>query len=114
MKLDKTYLKEAPIELRNFNLTDYKLIFDGYATMKKCPNVLRVLLFEKIIVFLHKQEDKYILKPFDNMKIPIVKLYRTIIRSNATDNKSFFLISQTDHDSQMLELITFSEAESQQ
>ncbi|XP_070503861.1 rho guanine nucleotide exchange factor 12-like [Chironomus tepperi] len=111
MKLDKTYLKEAPIEFRNLNLTDYKLIFDGYVTMKKCPNILRLLLFENMVVILHKQEDKYILKPFDNMKLPIVKLYRTIIRSNAIDNKSFFLISQTDHDSQMLELIAMSEAE---
>lgn len=113
LKLDKTYLKEAPLEFRNFNLIDYKLIFDGYVTMKKSPNVIRVLLFEKIIVFLHKQDDKYILKPFDNVKLPIVKLYCTIIRANAIDNKSFFLISQTNHDSQMLELIATNEAECQ-
>jgi hypothetical protein len=113
MKLDKTYLREAPLEYRNFNLTDYKLIFDGYVTMKKCPNILRILLFEKMIVILHKHEDRYFMKPFDNMKLPIVKLYRTIIRSNAIDNKSFFLISQTDRDSQMLELIAMNEAECQ-
>lgn len=101
------------MEFRKFNLLDYKLIYDGCALMKKCPMVLRVLLFEKIIVFLHKQDDKYFLKSCESMKLPIVKLHRTIVRPNAIDCKSFFLISQTDNDSQMLEINTFTETECQ-
>ena len=79
--------------------------------MKKSAIVLRVLLFEKFLVFLHKQDDKYFLRSYENMKLPIVKLHTTIVRSNAIDNKSFFLISQANNDSQMLELNLFTEAE---
>lgn len=112
MKLDKSFfIREGLIEYRNFNLMDHKLIYDGYAMVKKCPITLRVLLFEKYLVFLHKQEDKYFLRSWDSMKFPIVKLHTTIIRSNATDKRSFFLISEGNKDSQMLELNLFTDAE---
>lgn len=96
-----------------FNLLDYKLIHDGYLTLKKGAIPMRVLLFEQIIVFLHKHDDKYLLKSCENAKFPIIKTQNVIVRSNAANSRSFYLIVQTDDASQMLELISKNEDECQ-
>lgn len=103
--------KDASNELKSFNLLSQKLIHDGFLTAKKGAIPLRVLLFEKILVLLHKCDDKYILRACDNMKIPIIKLHHVLVRSNAANIRSFFVIIQNDHISQMLELISSNEAE---
>ena len=105
--------KDASAELNSFNLLNYKLIHDGFLTAKKGAIPLRVLLFENILVLLHKFDDKFLLRACTNMKIPIIKLHHAIVRSNAVENRSFFLIIQNKEVSQMLELISSSESECQ-
>lgn len=112
-KLDKTaFEREAPQEYKNINLLDFKLIHDGYLILKKGAIPMRVLLFEQILVLLFKQDDKYFLKTFENLKTPIMKINQVIVRSNAVDPKSFYLIYQTDRNSQMIELIASNEVNS--
>lgn len=72
---------------------------------------MRVLLFEQIIVFLHKHDEKYLVKSCENAKFPIIKTQNAIVRSNAANLRSFFLIVQTDDTPQMLELISKNEDE---
>ncbi|XP_070505008.1 rho guanine nucleotide exchange factor 12-like isoform X1 [Chironomus tepperi] len=121
-KLDKSsYEKEAPNEFKNLDLTNYKLIHDGFLTIKKGTIQLRVLLFENMIVLLQKQDDKYLMKSFANptgigdnvMVSPITKICNTIVRLNAVDNRAFFLINQSDQNSQMLELTAPTQHESE-
>lgn len=121
-KLDKSsYEKEAPNEFKNLDLTNYKLIHDGLLTIKKGTVQLRVLLFENMIVLLQKQDDKYLMKSFANptgigdnvMVSPITKICNTIVRLNAVYNRAFFLINQTDQNSQMLELTAMTQQESE-
>jgi hypothetical protein len=114
LKLDKSqFEKEAPPEFKNFNLMSYKLLNTGYMIMKKGQQPLRVLLFEKVLVLLRKYEDRFVLKSCDNLKFPVMKMHSIIVRSNAADNKSFFLICQNDENSQMVELIALNEEEAQ-
>jgi hypothetical protein len=82
---------------------------------------LRVLLFENMIVLLQKTDEKYLMKSFANptgigenaMVSPITKICNTIVRLNAVDNRAFFLINQTDSNSQMLELTAPSQGDSE-
>lgn len=111
-RLEKSsYDRDAPMAFKNLNLINYKLIHNGYIFMKKSSVPMRVLLFEKILVLLYKYEERFILKSCDVMKFPIMKVHSIIIRSNAANNKSFFLIYQNDAHSQMLELIAVNGAE---
>jgi hypothetical protein len=100
---------------------NYKLIHDGLLTIKKGTIQLRVLLFENMIVLLQKQDDKYVMKSFANpsgigdnvMVSPITKICNTIVRLNAVDKRAFYLINQSDQNSQMLELTAPSQSESE-
>lgn len=49
----------------------------------------------------------------NTMVSPITKICNTIVRLNAVNNNAFFLINQTDQNSQMLELTTPSQSESE-
>jgi hypothetical protein len=114
LKLDKScFEKDAPVEFRNLNFTHYKLIASGFIIMKKNAQPMRLLLFDKILILLHKNEERYALKPCDAVKFPVMKTHTIIVRSNAADNKSFFLICQNEANSQMVELIALNEAEAQ-
>lgn len=114
LKLDKSqFERDAPLEYKNFNLMSYKLINSGNLMMKKGAQTLRVLLFDKILVLLRKHEDRFVLKHCENLKYPVMKMHNIIVRSNAADNKSFFLICQNEANSQMVELIAANEAEAQ-
>lgn len=105
--------KDISLELKNLNLFNHKLQFDGFLTAKKGAIPLRVLLFENLLVLLHKFDDKYLLRSCENLRIPVIKLYSAIIRSNAADNRSFFLIIQDEQISQMIELISTNENDCQ-
>lgn len=98
-------------DAKHLNLFSHKLIYDGFLTAKKGAISLRVLLFEKVIVLLHKIDDKYLLRQADYVKVPVIKLHEAIVRPNAANNRSFFLILQNEDISQMIELISTSEDE---
>ncbi|KAH8420973.1 hypothetical protein KR222_000293, partial [Zaprionus bogoriensis] len=114
-KLDKSsYDKE---EFKKLDLTQHRLIHDGNLTMKKNPSIqLHGLLFENMIVLLTKQDDKYLLKnlhtPLTGSKpvSPIMSIdSETLVRQEAADKNSFFLIKTKT--SQMLELRATSSSE---
>ncbi|XP_017078480.1 uncharacterized protein LOC108112747 isoform X2 [Drosophila eugracilis] len=115
-KLDRSsYDKE---EFKKLDLTQHHLIHDGNLTIKKNPGVqLHGLLFENMIVLLTKQDDKYYLK---NLHTPLMVSNKpvspimsidaeTLVRQEAADKNSFFLIKMKT--SQMLELRAPSSSE---
>ncbi|XP_054736749.1 uncharacterized protein LOC129243621 [Anastrepha obliqua] len=117
-KLDKSTFDKD--EFKNLDLTQYRLIHDGSLTMKKNPSIqLHGLLFEDMIVLLTKQDDKYSLKYLHatrNMEVnnkpvsPIMSIdSETLVRQEAADKNSFFLIKTKT--SQMLELRAPSSSE---
>ncbi|KAL9914982.1 rho guanine nucleotide exchange factor 2 isoform 2-T9 [Glossina fuscipes fuscipes] len=117
-KLDKSTFDKD--EFKNLDLTQYRLIHDGSLTMKKNPSIqLHGLLFENMIVLLTKQDDKYSLKYLNatrNMEVnnkpvsPIMSIdSETLVRQEAADKNSFFLIKTKT--SQMLELRAPSSSE---
>ncbi|XP_037947686.1 uncharacterized protein LOC119679413 [Teleopsis dalmanni] len=116
-KLDKSFDKD---EFKNLDLTQYRLIHDGSLTMKKNPSIqLHGLLFDSMIVLLTKQDDKYSLKylhaarntEVNNKPVrPIMNIdSETLVRQEAADKNSFFLIKTRT--SQMLELRAPSSSE---
>ncbi|XP_016988743.1 uncharacterized protein LOC108051233 isoform X2 [Drosophila rhopaloa] len=115
-KLDRSsYDKE---EFRKLDLTQHHLIHDGNLTIKKNPGVqLHGLLFENMIVLLTKQDDKYYLKnlhtPLSVNNKPVSPIMsidaETLVRQEAADKNSFFLIKTKS--SQMLELRAPSSSE---
>ncbi|XP_049308439.1 uncharacterized protein LOC105226277 isoform X1 [Bactrocera dorsalis] len=117
-KLDKSTFDKD--EFKNLDLTQYRLIHDGSLTMKKNPSIqLHGLLFEDMIVLLTKQDDKYSLKylhaprntEVNNKPVnPIMSIdSETLVRQEAADKNSFFLIKTKT--SQMLELRAPSSSE---
>lgn len=137
---------------QNLDLTHHKLIYDGPLIMKKNPNVqLHGLLFETMMVllikqvrrlpilrqsfpddfifcsiidtvFLHLQDDKYILKyqsspglgsgesrSIEGRFNPITKINLIFVRQSAVEKNTFFLINTNV--SQMLELTAPSGSE---
>ncbi|XP_068146998.1 uncharacterized protein RhoGEF2 isoform X2 [Drosophila tropicalis] len=115
-KLDRSSYDKDKDE-RKLDLTQHRLIHDGNLTMKKNPSIqLHGLLFENMIVLLTKQDDKYLLKnlhtPGVNNKpvSPIMNIdSETLVRQEAADKNSFFLIKTKT--SQMLELRAPSSSE---
>jgi len=91
--------------------------------MKKNPGTqLHGLLFENMMVLLHKQDDKYLLKyhsspgsgsgeskSIEGRFNPITRVNLILVRQSAVDKNTFFLINTNV--SQMLELSAPSSSE---
>ncbi|XP_066518963.1 rho guanine nucleotide exchange factor 12 isoform X2 [Hoplias malabaricus] len=121
-RLDLSSLKQSEnsliSEFKNLDLTKRKLVHEGPLTWKlnKDKTVeLCTLLLEDILVLLQKQDDKLILKchsknragTVDTQHIfsPVIKLSTVLVRSVATDNRSFFVLSMSDNGAQIYELM---------
>ncbi|XP_028320102.1 rho guanine nucleotide exchange factor 12 isoform X2 [Gouania willdenowi] len=121
-RLDLSSLKQADnpliLELRNLDLTKRSLVHEGPLSWKvnKDKTIeLYTLLLEDILVLLQKQDERLILKchsknlagTADTKHIfsPIIKLNSVLVRSVATDNKSFFVLSMSDNGAQIYELM---------
>uniref|UniRef100_A0A8C7D7C2 Rho guanine nucleotide exchange factor 12 n=1 Tax=Oncorhynchus kisutch TaxID=8019 RepID=A0A8C7D7C2_ONCKI len=121
-RLDLSSLKqtENPMitELKNLDLTKKKMIHEGPLSWKvnKDKTIeLYTLLLEDILVLLQKQDERLVLKchsknlsgTADTKHIfsPIIKLNAVLVRSVATDNKSFFVLSMSDNGAQIYELM---------
>uniref|UniRef100_A0AAR2L420 Rho guanine nucleotide exchange factor (GEF) 12a n=1 Tax=Pygocentrus nattereri TaxID=42514 RepID=A0AAR2L420_PYGNA len=102
----------------NLDLTKRKLIHEGPLTWKlnKDKTVeLYTLLLEDVLVLLQKQDERLILKchsknragTVDTQHIfsPVIKLSTVLVRSVATDNRSFFVLSMSDNGAQIYELM---------
>uniref|UniRef100_A0A3P8WE68 Rho guanine nucleotide exchange factor 12 n=1 Tax=Cynoglossus semilaevis TaxID=244447 RepID=A0A3P8WE68_CYNSE len=121
-RLDLSSLKQTdnPViqELKNLDLTKKTLVHVGPLSWKvnKDKTIeLFTLLLEDILVLLQKQDERLILKchsknlagTADTKHIfsPIIKLNTVLVRSVATDNKSFFVLSMSENGAQIYELM---------
>ncbi|KAJ7990471.1 hypothetical protein DPEC_G00300660 [Dallia pectoralis] len=121
-RLDLSSLKQSenPVisELKNLDLTKKKMVHEGPLSWKvnKDKTIeLYTLLLEDILVLLQKQDERLILKfhsknlsgTADTRHIfsPIIKLNTVLVRSVATDNKSFFVLSMSENGAQIYELM---------
>ncbi|KAM8852981.1 rho guanine nucleotide exchange factor 12 isoform 1-T1 [Synchiropus picturatus] len=121
-RLDLSSLKQTDnpmiLELKNLDLTKKTMVHEGPLSWKvnKDKTIeLYTLLLEDILVLLQKQDERLILKchsknlagTADTKHIfsPIIKLNSVLVRSVATDNKSFFVLSMSDNGAQIYELM---------
>ncbi|XP_044209651.1 rho guanine nucleotide exchange factor 12 isoform X3 [Thunnus albacares] len=121
-RLDLSSLKQTDnpmiLELKNLDLTKRTMVHEGPLSWKvnKDKTIeLYTLLLEDILVLLQKQDERLILKchsknlagTADTKHIfsPIIKLSTVLVRSVATDNKSFFVLSMSDNGAQIYELM---------
>ncbi|MBN3300438.1 ARHGC factor, partial [Amia calva] len=121
-RLDLSSLKQSenPMisEFKNLDLTKRKMIHEGPLSWKvnKDKTIeLYTLLLEDILVLLQKQDEKLILKwhsknlagtaDTKHTFSPIIKLNTVLVRSVATDNRSFFVLSMSDNGAQIYELM---------
>uniref|UniRef100_A0A3B3C7C1 Rho guanine nucleotide exchange factor 12 n=1 Tax=Oryzias melastigma TaxID=30732 RepID=A0A3B3C7C1_ORYME len=121
-RLDLSSLKQTDnptiLELKNLDLTKKTMVHEGpllWKVNKDKTIELFTLLLEDILVLLQKQDERLILKchsknlpgTTDNKQIfsPIIKLNSVLVRSVATDLKSFFILSMSDSGAQIYELM---------
>ncbi|KAL0994607.1 hypothetical protein UPYG_G00124770 [Umbra pygmaea] len=121
-RLDLSSLKQSenPMisEFKNLDLTKRKMVHEGplfWKVNKDKTIELYTLLLEDILVLLQKQDERLVLKchsenlagTADTKHIfsPIIKLSTVLVRSVATDNKSFFVLSMSDNGAQIYELM---------
>ncbi|XP_060769311.1 rho guanine nucleotide exchange factor 12 isoform X2 [Neoarius graeffei] len=121
-RLDLSSLKQSEYpmiaEFKNLNLTERKMVHEGPLSWKvnKDKTIeLYTLLLEDILVLLQRQDEKLILKCHSknlagtaetkHIFSPIIKLSTVLVRSVATDNKSFFVVSMSDYGAQIYELM---------
>ncbi|XP_056119345.1 rho guanine nucleotide exchange factor 12 isoform X1 [Rhinichthys klamathensis goyatoka] len=121
-RLDLSSLKQSenPMisEFKNLDLTKRKMVHEGPLSWKinKDKTIeLYTLLLEDILVLLQKQDERLILRcqsknlagTADTKHIfsPIIKLSTVLVRSVATDNRSFFVISMSKNGAQIYELM---------
>uniref|UniRef100_A0AAQ4S5F2 Rho guanine nucleotide exchange factor 12 n=1 Tax=Gasterosteus aculeatus aculeatus TaxID=481459 RepID=A0AAQ4S5F2_GASAC len=121
-RLDLSSLKQTDnpmiLELKNLDLTKRTMVHEGPLSWKvnKDKTIeLYTLLLQDILVLLQKQDERLILKCYSknltgtadikHIFSPIIKLNTVLIRSVATDNKSFFVLSMSDNGAQIYELM---------
>ncbi|XP_044751624.1 rho guanine nucleotide exchange factor 12 isoform X2 [Coccinella septempunctata] len=101
-------------EFRPLDLTKYKLVREGPMHLRR-PNkssvLVHVLLMEEVVVILHKEGDKYVLKNFHsgtsgqtNPLSPIIKISTLLVRINAVCKNALFLVNTSTMNSQMYDL----------
>ncbi|XP_075892146.1 rho guanine nucleotide exchange factor 12 isoform X4 [Nelusetta ayraudi] len=121
-RLDLSSLKQTDnpiiLELKNLDLTKQRMVHEGPLSWKvnKDKTIeLYTLLLEDILVLLQKQDERLILKCHSKNLVgtadtkhifsPIIKLNTVLVRSVATDNKSFFVLCMLDNGAQIYELM---------
>uniref|UniRef100_A0A671QAP0 Rho guanine nucleotide exchange factor 12-like n=1 Tax=Sinocyclocheilus anshuiensis TaxID=1608454 RepID=A0A671QAP0_9TELE len=121
-RLDLSSLKQSEnpmiAEFKNLDLTKRKMVHEGPLSWKvnKDKTIeLYTLLLEDILVLLQRQDEKLILKCHSknlagtaetkHIFSPIIKLSTVMVRSVATDNRSFFVLSMSDNGAQIYELM---------
>uniref|UniRef100_A0A673FT54 Rho guanine nucleotide exchange factor 12-like n=1 Tax=Sinocyclocheilus rhinocerous TaxID=307959 RepID=A0A673FT54_9TELE len=106
------------VQCNNLDLTKRKMVHEGPLSWKvnKDKTIeLYTLLLEDILVLLQRQDEKLILKCHSknlagtaetkHIFSPIIKLSTVMVRSVATDNRSFFVLSMSDNGAQIYELM---------
>ncbi|XP_011332497.1 rho guanine nucleotide exchange factor 12 isoform X2 [Ooceraea biroi] len=119
-------------EFKNLDITKRKLIYEGPLQWRRAepnrsmpnrsvpkPVDLHVVLLDDIIFFLHRQDDKYLLKFINtanqqagnSVLSPIVKLSTVLVRHNAAEKDSLYLVNTSQNGAQMYNLVAPSSAE---
>ncbi|TRY92099.1 hypothetical protein DNTS_022021, partial [Danionella cerebrum] len=121
-RLDLSSLKQSEnpmiAEFKNLDLTKRKMVHEGPLSWKVNRDKtieLYTLLLEDLLVLLQRQDEKLILKCHSknlagtaetkHIFSPIIKLSTVMVRSVATDNRSFFVLSMSDNGAQIYELM---------
>lgn len=118
-------------EFKNLDITKRKLIYEGPLQWRRTepnrsmpnrsvpkPVDLHVVLLDDTIFFLHRQDDKYLLKFINttnqagnSVLSPIVKLSTVLVRHNAAEKDSLYLVNTSQNGAQMYNLVAPSSAE---
>jgi len=118
-------------EFKNLDITKRKLIYEGPLQWRRTepnrsmpnrsvpkPVDLHVVLLDDTILFLHRQDDKYLLKFINtanqagnSVLSPIVKLSTVLVRHNAAEKDSLYLVNTSQNGAQMYNLVAPSSAE---
>lgn len=122
-------------EFKHLDITKRKLIYEGPLQWRRTepnrsmpnrsvpkPVDLHVVLLDDIIIFLHRQDDKYLLKFIINttnqagnsVLSPIVKLSTVLVRHNAAEKDSLYLVNTSQNGAQMYNLVAPSSTERKQ
>ncbi|KAM8835325.1 rho guanine nucleotide exchange factor 12 isoform 1-T1 [Synchiropus picturatus] len=120
-RLDISSLKQSEnpliLELKNLDLRTRRLVHEGPLTWKvnKDKTIeLYTILLEDVLVLLQKQDERLVLKLHGKNVVnvadtkhifsPVIKLNTVLVRSVATNNKSFFVLSMSENGAQIYEL----------
>ncbi|XP_072764898.1 rho guanine nucleotide exchange factor 12 isoform X1 [Anoplolepis gracilipes] len=118
-------------EFKHLDITKRKLIYEGPLQWRRAepnrsmqnrsvpkPVDLHVVLLDDTIFFLHRQDDKYLLKFINttnqagnSVLSPIVKLSTVLVRHNAAEKDSLYLVNTSQNGAQMYNLVAPSSAE---
>lgn len=108
-------------EIKNLDVTKRRLIYEGplqWRLPKGKPLDLHVVLLDDTILLLHRQDDKYALKPLLNQNqsqnsvlSPVVKVSTVLVRHNAVDKLSLYLVNTSHHGAQIYDLVAPSSEE---
>ncbi|XP_025265216.1 rho guanine nucleotide exchange factor 12 isoform X5 [Camponotus floridanus] len=118
-------------EFKNLDITKRKLIYEGPLQWRRTepnrsmpnrsvpkPVDLHVVLLDDTIFFLHRQDDKYLLKFINttnqagnSVLSPIVKLSTVLVRHNAAEKDSLYLVNTSQNGAQMYNLVAPTSAE---
>ena len=113
-KEQKEYLQRE--EFKHFEITKRRLIYEGplqWRVFKSKIIDLHVVLLDDTIILLHRQDDRYILK-FNNMGtnnilFPIFRIATVLVRHNAVDKNSLYLVNTAN--TQIYDLVASSSEE---
>ncbi|XP_071095049.1 rho guanine nucleotide exchange factor 1-like isoform X2 [Haliotis cracherodii] len=109
-------------ELKELDVTQHKLVFDGVLLMRMQPmcsvEILVVLLEDKMLL-LQTQDDKASLCSFTKILAtgskgkyrPLLNLENVLARSNAADNTMFFVINDEDDVPEMYTFVSPTQSE---
>lgn len=107
-------------EIKNIDLTKRTLIYEGSLQLRivNRPKLvdLYVVLLDDTILLLHRQEEKYLLKfmntnQSNSVLSPIVKISTVLVRNNAVDKNSLYLVNTSQKGAQIYDLVASSQAE---
>ncbi|KAF7394076.1 hypothetical protein HZH68_010895 [Vespula germanica] len=109
-------------EFKNLDITKRKLIYEGPLQWRRTeqnrakPVDLHVVLFDDTIFLLHRQDEKYLLKFINTSQAssvlsPIVKVSTVLVRHNAVDKNSLYLVNTSQNGAQIYDLVAASPAE---
>ena len=106
-------------EFKNLDFTKRRLIFEGplqWRIVNRAKLVdLHVVLLDDTIFLLQRQDEKYLLKFVNSQPStvlsPIVKISTVLVRHNAVDHNSLYLVNTSQNGAQIYELVASSQAE---